>query len=70
MHRFLLAQLHFESVCTKRTLKKMKDILKTLPSGLKAYDYAYEEAMKRIMSHDLDSKELATQVLSWITCAK
>src|SRR5690242_16367648 len=26
--------------------------------------------MKRIMGHDPDSKELAMQVLSWITCAK
>ncbi|KAF4633060.1 hypothetical protein G7Y89_g5056 [Cudoniella acicularis] len=67
---FLLAQLHFDSVCTKRTLKKLKDVLKNLPTGSKAYDYAYEEAMKRITSHDTDSEELAKQVLSWITCSK
>ena len=45
-------------------------MLKTLPTGPKAYDYAYEEAMKRITSHDTDSEELAKQVLSWITCSK
>ncbi|KAH8653954.1 hypothetical protein BGZ60DRAFT_386686, partial [Tricladium varicosporioides] len=67
---FLLAQLHFESVSTKMTLKKIKDVLKNLPIGPKAYDYAYEEAIKRILSHDTDSKELAKQVLSWITSAK
>ena len=52
------------------TLKKIKDVLKNLPVGPKAYDYAYEEAMKRIFSHDTDSKELARQVLSWITCSR
>jgi ankyrin repeat protein len=48
----------------------MKDVLNNLPTGPKAYDYAYEEAMKRIMGHDPDSKDLAKQVLSWITCSK
>jgi hypothetical protein len=48
----------------------MKDVLKNLPTGPKAYDYAYEEAMKRIEGHDADSEELAKQVLSWITCSK
>jgi hypothetical protein len=48
----------------------MKDVLKHLPTGPKAYDYAYEEAMKRIAGHDADSEELAKQVLSWITCSK
>ncbi|RYP27804.1 hypothetical protein DL767_007516 [Monosporascus sp. MG133] len=67
---FLLAQLHFEAVRTKKTLKKMKDVLNNLPTGPKAYDHAYEEAMKRVMGHDPDSEELAKQVLSWITCAK
>jgi ankyrin repeat protein len=48
----------------------MKDVLKNLPTGPKAYDYAYEEAMKRIAGHDADSRELAKQVLSWITCSR
>ncbi len=48
----------------------MKDVLKNLPTGPKAYDHAYEEAMKRIAGHDADSEELAKQVLSWITCSK
>jgi ankyrin repeat protein len=69
LDRFLLAQLHFEAVRTKRTLKKIKDVLNNLPAGPKAYDHAYEEAMERVMGSDPDSKELAKQVLSWITCA-
>jgi len=48
----------------------MKDTLKGHPTGLKAYDQAYNEAMKRITGQDPDTKELAEQVLSWITCAK
>ena len=48
----------------------MKDVLKKRPIGPKAYDSAYEEAMKRIEGYDTDSKELAKQVLSWITCSK
>jgi ankyrin repeat protein len=48
----------------------MKGVLKNLPTGLKAYDYAYEEAMKRIAGHDADSEELAKQVLLWITCSE
>ncbi|KAF5690763.1 ankyrin protein [Fusarium globosum] len=67
---FLLAQLHFQSVSTKKTLKKIKDALNSLPCGPKVYDIAYKKAMERIAGQDQDSKELATQVLSWITCAR
>ncbi|KAH0522455.1 hypothetical protein TsFJ059_006295 [Trichoderma semiorbis] len=67
---FLLAQLHFETIKTKKTLKKLKDILTNIPTGQKAYDFAYEEAVRRIQDLDSDSKELAWLVLSWITCAK
>ncbi|CVK85104.1 related to ankyrin [Fusarium mangiferae] len=67
---FLLAQLHFQSVSTKKTLKKIKDALNSLSGGPKAYDIAYKKAMERIAGQDQDSKELATQVLSWITCAR
>ena len=48
----------------------MKDTLKTLPTGPKAYDYAYDEAMKRISGHDADSEKLAKLALSWIACTK
>ncbi|KAF4943282.1 hypothetical protein FSARC_14963, partial [Fusarium sarcochroum] len=67
---FLLAQLHIDSVCTKKTLKKMKEVLNSLSTGPKAYDIAYEKAMERITGQDLDSQELAKQVLSWVICAK
>ncbi|KAL6700982.1 ankyrin repeat-containing domain protein [Trichoderma pleuroticola] len=67
---FLLAQLYFEVVKNKRTQKKIKDVLKDLPTGHNAYDYVYEEAMKRIMSQVSETAELAKLVLSWIVCAK
>jgi len=41
-----------------------------LESESEAYDYAYEEAMKRIESRRPGCQELAKRVLSWITCAK
>lgn len=36
----------------------------------KAYDKAYEDAMERINSQLHEQKQLALQVLYWITCAK
>lgn len=48
----------------------MRDVLKNLPTGLKAYDYVYDEAWKRIEGQDADSEDLAKQVLLWITCSK
>ncbi|KAF3291522.1 hypothetical protein TWF970_000736 [Orbilia oligospora] len=67
---FLLAQLHFESIRHKNSLKKIKNALNTLPTGDTAYDGAYENAMKRIDDHDSESRSQAHQVLSWIACAK
>lgn len=63
MNRFLLAYLHFETVRTQKTLKKIEDTLMNLPVGQKAYDSAYEEAMKRIDGYDVNTRELALLVL-------
>jgi hypothetical protein len=59
MYRYLLAQLQFESISTKKTYKKMKYVLKDLTTRPEAYDYAHEEAMKSITGHDEDSEGLA-----------
>ncbi|RFU33238.1 hypothetical protein B7463_g3094, partial [Scytalidium lignicola] len=67
---FLLAQLHFDSIVTKKTLKNIKNALINLPKGSEAYSRTYEEAMERIEGQNKDSKELAKRVISWITCAK
>jgi hypothetical protein len=68
--RFLLAQLHLDSLIGKRSSKAIKITLKKLPKKLDAYDQAYREAMERIKGQALNTEFLAKQVLSWITCAK
>jgi ankyrin repeat protein len=68
--RFLLAQLHLDSLIGKSSPKAIRNALKELPTGSEAYDYAYKDAMGRIKGQVKDQEELAKQVLSWITCAK
>lgn len=69
MFRFLLAQLHLDSLIGKRAPRAIRTALKTLPTGSNAYDRAYKEATERIEGQVQDQKELAKQVLSWATCA-
>ena len=68
--RFLLAQLHLESLIGKKSPKAVQIALKNLVTGSAAYDHAYEDAMERINGQIEDQKDLARQVLSWITYAK
>lgn len=67
--RFLLAKFHLESLCGKRSVKAVRIALENLPTGSRAYDCAYGDAMKRIESQVRDQEELAKQVISWITRA-
>ncbi|RDW79059.1 ankyrin repeat domain-containing protein [Aspergillus mulundensis] len=66
---FLLAKLHLDSLVGKRSQKALRTALKSLPTGSNAYDSAYRTAMERIEGQVSDQKEMAKQVLSWITCA-
>lgn len=68
--RFLLAQLHLDSLMGKTTEDDIRTDLESLPTGSEAYNQAYKDAMKRIEEQDADGKKLAKQVLAWITCAK
>ena len=68
--RFLLAQLHFDSLKGKRSPKAIRTVLSNLATGSNAYDHAYDSAMERIESQLKDERELAKHALSWITCAK
>jgi ankyrin repeat protein len=68
--RFLLAQLHLNSLKGKRAPTAIRDALKKLPTGSEAYDRAYSDAMERIEGQLSDQEELAKEALSWITCAK
>ncbi|EDN96577.1 hypothetical protein SS1G_01503 [Sclerotinia sclerotiorum 1980 UF-70] len=67
---FLLARLHLQSLRGKKSPKAIQQALKSLPTGSNAYDYAYKDAMERIGGQLEDERELAKQVLSWITCAR
>jgi len=64
--RFLLAQLHVDSLVSKNNPKAVRDALKHLPKDL---DGTYAEAMTRIQEQDPEDKKLAEKVLSWISYA-
>ncbi|KAL7909981.1 hypothetical protein GGI35DRAFT_447561 [Trichoderma velutinum] len=66
---FLLAKLHFDSLKSKWTPKAIRIALETLPTGSEVYNETYNAAMERIKGQT-GSRELAIQVLSWITCAR
>ncbi|TGO25475.1 hypothetical protein BPAE_0079g00220 [Botrytis paeoniae] len=48
----------------------MRNALNSLPTGSDAYKDAYKDAMERIEGQLDDDRDLAKQVLSWITYAK
>ena len=64
--RFLLAQLHMDSLVTKGTRKAVKEALKSPPNDLSR---TYDEAMQRIESQNDDDRQLAERVLYWISYA-
>ncbi|KAL7783395.1 ankyrin repeat-containing domain protein [Trichoderma afarasin] len=66
---FLLAKLHLDSLISKWTPKAIRTALEALPTGSEVYTETYDAAMNRIKGQT-SSRELAIQVLSWITCAK
>lgn len=68
--RFLLAQLHLDSLRGKRSPKAVRIALEKLSKGSNAYDAAYHDAMTRINGQITDEAMLAHQTLSWITCAR
>lgn len=68
--RFLLAQLHLDSLRGKASRKTLRTALSKLASGSGAYDHAYRNAMKRIEDQLPDQAQLAKDTLSWIICAK
>ncbi|KFG77469.1 Pfs, NACHT and Ankyrin domain protein [Metarhizium anisopliae] len=65
-----LAQLQFNSLLDKFTLREIRAALNMLPTGPNLYHQTYTDTMKRIMSQTLAARELAKQVLSWLTFTK
>jgi hypothetical protein len=68
--RFLLVQLHFDSLIGEWSEKQIRFALERLPTGDDGYDKAYRTAMERIEGQLKPQKKLAKMVLSWITCAR
>ncbi|KAL3466857.1 hypothetical protein BJX64DRAFT_301306 [Aspergillus heterothallicus] len=66
---FLLSKLHLDSLRGKSSPRSIKLALSKLQTGSDAYDYAYQEAMKRIQAQHPDQAHLATRLLSWLTCS-
>jgi cell division septal protein FtsQ len=58
-----------DSLIDRTTPKAMKQALKRLPKGSEALDKAYDKALERVEAQKEGFRELATQVLSWITYA-
>ena len=65
--RFLLAQLHIDSLAQEPTVGHVKLALQNLPTGL---DKTYEQAIERIERQGENFKRLAKKVLSWAVHAK
>jgi Ankyrin repeats (3 copies) len=59
-----------DSLISQPTVGHIKRTLQNLPRGEKGLDETYKQAMRRIEGQDEGYRELARQVLSWITYAK
>lgn len=68
--RFLLAQLHLDSLGDKTSPKAIKNALLKLPLGSNALGQAYDQALKRIDDQEPGFRQLANQILAWITHAQ
>jgi hypothetical protein len=68
--RFLLAQLHMDSLMSQPTRGHIKQALQNLPKGMEGLDEIYRQAMKRIEGLEKGFRGLAKKVLSWVTHAK
>ncbi|CAI6095091.1 unnamed protein product [Clonostachys chloroleuca] len=66
---FLLAHLHLQSLRGKKSPKAVRNALEKLPTGSNAYDTAYGEVMERIDCQNDDQRELAKEILQWVTLA-
>jgi hypothetical protein len=59
-----------DSLMSQPTLGHIKQALQNLPPGMKGLDKTYEQAMRRVVGEEEGYRELAKQVLSWITYAQ
>jgi hypothetical protein len=59
-----------DSLVSQPTLGHIKCVLQNLPQGMKGLDETYSQAMRRIEGQEEGYRELAKQILAWITHAK
>ena len=64
--RFLLAQLHLDSLAKKQNRRDVCMSLQDLPKELSG---TYDEIIQRIWSQDAEDVSLARKVLLWISCS-
>lgn len=65
--RFLLAQLHFDSLMDKTTPKQIRTALQRMRRDSEALSSAYKSTVERIKCQQRGFRDLAQKVLSWIT---
>ena len=65
--RFLLVQLHMETLAGQLNVRDLRKVLSSLPEGL---DETYDQTIKRIQSQREHPARLAERVLAWITYAR
>jgi hypothetical protein len=65
--RFLLARLHMDSLAITTNRQHARRVLENLPSEVNA---TYDQTMKRIEGQVESDRELAEQILSWVTYAR
>ena len=65
--RFLLAQLHMDSLRDKTSAKSVKKALENLPEGADCLDLAYDGALQRVENQRDGFRLLAKQLLGWVT---
>ena len=66
-YRFLLAQLHMDSLRDCFSVSDIEETLEKLPMGSDALTSAYDQAMQRIMDQRPNARSLALQALGWMT---
>ncbi|KAH0551181.1 hypothetical protein GP486_007489 [Trichoglossum hirsutum] len=68
--RFLLAQLHMNTLMNQPTKGDIKQALQYLAKGIDGLDETYKQAMERIEDTGSRFRELAKHILAWIVHAK
>ena len=70
MIRFLLAQLHMDTLRGQPTKGDIKQALQHLAKGIAGLDKTYEQAIERINDQGSRVRDLAKRILGWIIHAK